>query len=180
MADDLSALQDLHLVVDPAALQRAGLLAVELVLEQTAAGIDRHGQPFRPYSTRRLAVPAGSITKAAQARLGGALEYFTTARTGALWALVEGGYAALKAARYPQDGGAVNLHATGAMMRSMGVVAQDDNSVTIGFTRTEEAQKAGWNIETRDFLGLTDAHAAEVGEVLGAGVSLVSGPVRLG
>lgn len=177
---DLAALADLRLVIDPAALTRAGLLAVELVVERTGEGIDRHGQPFRPYSTRPLAVPAGSITKAAQARLGGNLSLFTSAKTGALWALVEGGYEALKAARYPQDGGAVNLHATGAMLRSMGVVDQDDESVTIGFSRTEEAEKAGWNVETRDFLGLTDAGGGEVGDVLGVGVALFAGSVRIG
>lgn len=177
---DLSALTDLRLVIDPDALTRAGLLAVELVVERTLAGTDRHGQAFRPYSTRPLAVPAGSITKAAQGRLGGNLELFTSAKTGALWALVEGGYAALKAARYPQDGGGVNLSATGAMLRGMGVVAQDADSVTIGFSRTEEAEKAGWNVESRDFLGLTDAQAAEVGDVLGGGVSLMAGTVRIG
>ena len=176
---DLNALTNLRLVIDPDALRRAGLLAVELVLARTGEGIDRHGQPFRPYSTKPLAVPAGSITKAAQARLSGALSLFTSARSGALWALVDGGYEALKAARYPQDGGTVNLHATGAMTRGLGVVAQDEGSVTIGFARTEEAEKAGWNIETRDFLGLTDDQERTVADVLGAGVSVVAGSVRI-
>ena len=179
---DLSAISNLRLVIDPAALRRAGLVAVELVVERTLAGQDRHGQAFRPYSTRPLAIPAGSTTKGALKKLAqqeDGLFYFTSPKTGSLWVLIEGGYAALKAARYPKDEGAVNLSATGRMLRSLGVVAQDGDSVTIGFSRTEEAEKAGWNIETRDFLGLTDDQERTVADVLGAGVSVVAGSVRI-
>lgn len=166
---------DLRLVVDPAAMREAGQLAVQLVLDRTTAGRDRFGQAFRPYSTQRLAVPSGSTTTAARKRLeaAGAIEYFTSKRSGGLWMLVEGGYAALKAARYPQDGGAVNLRATGAMLDGLGIVAQDGDSVTIGFASVPESLKAGWNIASRDFMGLTSAETGEVAGVIEDGTRIL-------
>jgi len=76
-----------------------------------------------------------------------------------LWVVVKGGYLSLKKAIYKQTEykGDVNLWQTGAMMRALTVVKSTNNEITIGFTRSEEAQKALWNKEMgREFMGLTD------------------------
>lgn len=170
----------LRLRLDPAALLLAGQFAVSAIAERTAEGRDADGKAFVPYSARPLALPASAVPKRARLRLKRAqdgLFYFTSRRSGALWFVVEGGYAALKAARYPQDEGTVNLHATGAMLRALRVLgaapdASGGGTVTLGFSRPEEAQKAFWNSRTRRFLGLTLDEQAEAARVAGAGVSV--------
>jgi hypothetical protein len=168
------SLRRARLRVEPAALRAAGGLAVRLIVERTQDGRDRDGAAFLPYSTRPLAVPSGSTTKTARKALerAGLLQYFTTKR-GTLWMLIEGGYAALKRARYPQDGDAVNLSASGAMLRGLGVVSQTADSVTLGFSRAELTERAAFNMGTRDFLGLTAEDEAEIAAIVEAGLRVV-------
>lgn len=176
----MDAAPKLRLKLDRRALLLAGEFAVTAIVERTARGEDADGKPFAPYSTRPLAVPSASVSKRVRARLQKAedgLYYFKSRRTGNLWMVIEGGYAAVKAARYPKDGGVVNLHATGAMMRALRVIGVDatvdgGGTVTVGFSRPEEAQKAYWNSRTRRFLGLTDDEQAEAGRIAGDGVSV--------
>ncbi len=47
--------------------------------------------------------------------------------------------------------------------------------MTIGFSRAELSERALYNLETRDFLGLTDADEAEVGALVEAGTTIVFG-----
>ncbi|MCA0270227.1 MAG: hypothetical protein LCH53_13570 [Bacteroidetes bacterium] len=195
----MDAAPKLRLRLDRRALLLAGQFAVTAIVERTARGEDADGKPFVPYSTRPLALPVGSpdaktikallssgqevsgnLTKRAIRKLRKAedgLYYFTSRRTGALWMVIEGGYAAVKAARYPKDGGVVNLHATGSMMRALRVIGVDatvdgGGTVTVGFSRPEEAQKAYWNSRTRRFLGLTSDEQAEAGRIVGEGVTV--------
>lgn len=176
----MDAAPQLRLQIDRRALLLAGEFAVTAIVERTARGEDADGRPFKPYSTRALALPAASVPKRTRMRLSkgeDGLYYFTSRRSGALWFVVEGGYAAVKAARYPQDKGAVNLHATGAMMRALRIIGIEQTTdsggaVTVGFSRPEEAQKAFWNSRSRRFLGLTPSEQAEAGRIAGGGVSV--------
>lgn len=190
----------LSLKLDPLALRRAGARAVEIILDRTQQQHrDADGRPFTPYSTRDLALPLGAIPKDVRTRLrrgvrerrglrrlsiDDGLNVFTSKR-GTLWAIIEGGYAAYKKARYPKDEGRVNLTASGAMLRALRVVrvsaGQDIGTVTIGFSRDEAAQiayyheveGAGPSRIRRRFMGLTGPERAEVAEVVADGVTVV-------
>lgn len=148
-------------------LQRIGTKLVTIIVKRTTEGKDRYGKPFTPYSKRPFAMPSGATTKRAIALLkkSKGVSWFTTA-TGAKWIVVHGGYAALKNAVFAKAGGAgaVNLTLTGKMLRSVNVIEVDSatNRVRIGFTRTEDAEKAYWNKERgRDFLGVLPEEIAK-------------------
>lgn len=166
-------------------LRRAGERAVQLVVQRTQEGTDRHGADFQPYSTTPFAMPAGGGAHGALKRLvdNDEASFFET-KKGALWAVVEGGYAAYKAERYGQDGGAVNLTATGSMLRSLQVVSVQQSAtsgqVTVGFARIEDAEKAyyhsvagaGPGKTIRDFMGLTDAEEEIVAQEVAEGLTI--------
>jgi hypothetical protein len=190
----------LELKLDPLALRRAGARAVEIILQRTQQQHrDADGRPFKPYSTRDLALPLGAIPKNVQARLrrdvgarrglrrlsiDDGLNVFTSQR-GTLWAIIEGGYAAYKKARYPQDDGRVNLTASGAMLRALRVVRvtahKDGGTVTLGFSRDEAAQiayyheveGAGPSRVRRRIMGLTPPEQADVAGLVADGISVV-------
>jgi hypothetical protein len=163
-------------------LRRVGLKAATVIVDRTQAGQDADGKPFAPYSTRDLYIPAGATTKAARVKLDaqGKLTYFTYVRTRTLWIVVEGGYAALKKARYPQDSGRVNLTASGAMLRGLRPVrvtrSEKGGEVVLGFSRDELAQRASYvEKQGRRFLGLTSAEQAALGEMIEGGVQVEIG-----
>ncbi len=148
-------------------LQRLGQKAVRLIVERTQRGEGVDG-PFDPYSTKTFAMPLGAITARARQALGEKLYVFRTKLTGALWAAIEGGYAAFKAAAYPQDAGTVNLTATGRMLQNLNVLRVDPsrNLVVLGFAAPEEAVKA-WYVDEagkhpRKFLGFTENEKTEM------------------
>lgn len=157
--------------IDGASLRAIGLRAIAMIRERTlqGQGVDA---PFRGYSTTPFARPLGGITQRARAALGDQLKVFTSKKSGKLWAIIEGGYEAYKRAAYPADGSTVNLSATGAMLRALTVVSVDEASatVTLGFTRTEEALKALYHDQigvgkgrvVRHFLGLTAAEREDL------------------
>lgn len=171
--------------IRPAQLRRAGLRAIRLIVDRTQAGTDRHGTAFAPYSTTPFALPAGGGARGALSRLEDRDEasFFQT-KEGALWAIVEGGYAAYKAERYGQDSGQVNLTATGSMIRGLTIVdvqtADARASVTLGFTDPSEAEKAyyhsvsgaGKSRTIRDFMGLTDDELDTVTEDVADGIDI--------
>ena len=147
------------------AMYRAGLMAVKMIRDRTLAGKDVDGQSFKPYSTQPFARPAGGLTKTARANLKGLTKFFR--RNGSLWMLVEGGYKAFKDAVYG-DSSTVNLQAEGHLLRSLTVLEPVDTAtgvVRVGFTRSEEAEKAYWHNVSgagksraiRKFMGLTEA-----------------------
>lgn len=169
--------------IDGNALRAAGDLAVELIVSRTLEGRDRFGRPFALYSTRPYALPAGALwaqgsrTAARRLKRQGQIGYFR--RQGKLWAIVKGGYRAYKEARLGQ-GDQVNLTLTGSMLRSLRVLRVDERegSVTIGFGRTDAAEKAYYHVVSgagpsrtiRDFLGLTDEELDRVAEVIAQGI----------
>ncbi|HVZ40933.1 MAG TPA: hypothetical protein VHI13_16755 [Candidatus Kapabacteria bacterium] len=167
---------DVQIVIGDRALRRAGLRAITIMQRRTLSGVgvDEQGNAYRfpPYSEKTFAMPAGGITGQARSRLKGRLHYFET-KSGAKWVLVDGGYRALKMARYPQHGGIVNLSAEGRMLRSLAIVGiGQDGQVQIGFARQEEARKAYWNaLRGRRFLGLTPDEQAEVAAIAAEGIT---------
>lgn len=147
------------------AMYRAGLLAVKMIRDRTLSGKDADGRPLKPYSTETFARPAGGLTKTARANLKPLVSYFR--RGGSLWMAVQGGYKAFKDAVYG-DSSTVNLQAEGHMLRSLTVLEPVDTAsgvVRVGFTRSEEAEKAYWHNVSgagksraiRKFMGLTEA-----------------------
>lgn len=164
------ALDGIQLYLDPQILRLLGLRAIALIILHTQQGRGADGQPLAPYSTTPVAVPAGSLTQRARSTLEGKLSYFRKPH-GALWVVVEGGYAALKAATYPGDG-IVNMTATGGMLRALTVVGVDSkaNLIRIGFSRQEAAETAYWHVVSgagksktvRNWLGLTRGEMEEL------------------
>ncbi|HVZ41374.1 MAG TPA: hypothetical protein VHI13_18990 [Candidatus Kapabacteria bacterium] len=162
------------------ALRMLGVRAIAMIRTRTQeTHIDASGQPFTPYSTRPFVRPLGGITQKAMRALGKGLQRFTT-RQGRLWALITGGYAAYKAAAFPEDGDGVNLTQRGHMLGALTVVGVSGGdggpaSVRIGFTRHEEALKALYHNVTgagkrhviRRFLGLTPAERKELARMAG-------------
>ena len=143
-----------------------------LIKKRILDGIDKTDTPFKPYSKNAFAMPIGSTTKGAVKKLGDGIKYFRT-KTGT-WIVVLGGYEALKKARSPEWDGKVNLTITGAMLRSMAITKQGQNSYTIGFTRAEEAQKMFWQIaKGRDGMGLSPNDLKELTPLLNEGFDII-------
>lgn len=168
-----------QIIISQNSLRRIGLRGVQMIRERTLGGIDADGQPFAPYSQMPFAMPLGAMSKKARKALGDGVKIFRRDGRDTLWALVLGGYAAYKAAAYPQDGGSVNLSATGAMLRALTVIGVDarTGAVRIGFSRDEEARKAGYQMNgrhIRKFLGFTDQEKGEL-----AGMAAESVQIRI-
>lgn len=171
-------LTGVRFIPSAAGMKRAGLRAIQLIRTRTLKGQGLDG-PFAGYGVNPFALPAGALTGQARAALKGRLHYFKKP-SGRLWVVVEGGYKAYKQARYPQDGGNVNLSATGAMLRAMTVTKVDGDTIQIGFTRQEEAEKAYWHNVTgagkrrviRRFMGLLDQEKEELAKIIGADMQL--------
>lgn len=157
------------------ALRRVGLSIVSIIVERTRQGQGVDGR-LKPYSTRPFARPLGGIPSRTISALGEGLQRFTT-KQGALWAIITGGYAAYKKARYPQDSGGVNMTATGGMLRSMTVAAVDEatGKIVIGFSRDDAAELAyyhnvsgaGRGRTIRRFMGLTAEEEIRVARIAG-------------
>lgn len=174
---------DLRIQIPEADLRRAGLLAIAMIRARTQRGIDANGRPFAAYSTRPFARPLAGIPEKAKSALGDKLLVFTSAKSGKLWAVIEGGYAAYKAALRPNYGGTVNLTDTFSMLRALTIVKVDSatNTIQIGFTRDEEAIKALYHDQlgagprriVRHFMGLTDDEGKRVAETASGGIVLL-------
>lgn len=170
----------MKIVFDAGALRRIGEWAVARIVERTQEGLDVEGRPFPPYSERPLSIPAGALwspgsrTAARRLKAQGQLRYWRNRRTGSLWVTIQGGYRAYKEARFPGQGGQVNLTLTGTMMRSLAVLDVETSErggvITIGFRQAEAAERAYWHEVTgagrsrvrRRFLGLTPGEMEEL------------------
>jgi hypothetical protein len=169
----------------PAALKKLGLRAVQFINARTERGIGVNDAgnevPFEDYSERTFARPIGGITKKAQGLLGNRLKMFTTSR-GKLWALIEGGYKALKAAMFPGDS-SVNLYATGNYLAGRTVTKVDASTgeVTIGFATAyaneialyHNVLGAGKRKVKRQDMGLTKSERQALAEMAIANIQIV-------
>jgi hypothetical protein len=148
----------MKIILKDTTLNRAGQRIVAIIKQRTLEGIDKDGNPFKPYSTRPFAMPAGAMTQRTRKSLykDGKIQYFK--RNGKLWVVVKDGYAGFKKVNNNKTAydGTVNLSATGDMMRGITVLSASNNTITIGTTRTEAAKKLMWNIDKgRNPLGIT-------------------------
>jgi hypothetical protein len=140
-------------------LMGIGQQLVKIILERTESGIDAQGNEFKEYSERPFAMPSGAIPKGTRALMleQGKLSYFK--RNKKTWVVIKDGYISLKKTIYRKTNwdGRPNLIMTGKMLRAMKVVNVGNNKIVIGFMRSEEAEKAGWNAERgREILGIND------------------------
>ena len=128
--------------VSPQKMKLIALRGAQMLQENMDAGIDEDGKPFAPYSTNTFARPLGGIPKRARELLDGAgkLTEFTAKSSGKLWALIEGGYKALKEAMYPGESDVVNFLASGRTRKALRTTFVGENAATLGYS-TEEAAK---------------------------------------
>ena len=143
--------------------------SVYLMKKRILAGLNKNDVPFKEYSAKPFAMPSGATTKGTLAKVD--KQFFKSKKTGNLWVVIKGGYLALKKARSPEGGDKVDLTVTGGMLRSLGVTKVSSGSFTIGFTRSEEAQKMYWQIaKGRDPIGLSPNDLKELTPLLQTGL----------
>lgn len=152
-------------------LKNIARFVIQKIHERTIAGIDADGEQFVPYSTTPFALPSGAVNLRTRALLKNDIKFFK--KKGKLWIIILGGYKALKSAAYDQDGGTVNMTATGKMLTALAITNVGENSFTIGFNKADAANKAyyhnvagvGKKKTIRRFLGITKAETISAAEI---------------
>jgi hypothetical protein len=138
-------------------IKTLGQRALQLIEEGIREGLDITGKRYA-YSEKPFVRPLGgpdlNAIQMARVRMrmnsetGREAEDKTlqpfTAKSGAVWVRVPGGYKDWKSLVFKRPDGGPFLEGRGDMLRSMAVTAVDDHSATIGFTDPEQAQKAFW------------------------------------
>jgi antitoxin component of RelBE/YafQ-DinJ toxin-antitoxin module len=138
-------------------LKKIGLHLVSLIRDRTAKGIDKDGLPFKSYSKRPFTIPYAAATKSAIKELIKQGKAFIFSKSGTKMALIKTGYLDYKKLLYKDTSydGTVNLMLTGRMLGNLNVIRTENNQIIIGFSNTEMAERAKYNINRgRDFLGL--------------------------
>lgn len=144
----------MKITINPEILRRAALKIISLIQQNTNNGIDQYGKPFKPYSTKPFSMPAGSYyqnTSLAQRKVLNESLIWRTSKSGSKWITVKGGYAAYKSARFPQDGGVVNLQYRGfrgnGMLNSLQIIEEspENGYIIIGFSNSQAAQIASYH-----------------------------------
>lgn len=117
--------------------------AIELLNNQIKQGVDEKGNSYK-YSTKPFAIPSGALKIKAkkQAVKDGKLTAFNS-KSGALWYVVNGGYASLRELR-GQSSESDFLQATGRMLGAITTLRATDNEIAVGFSDAKQAQKAFW------------------------------------
>lgn len=118
-------------------MKRMGNEALAMIEENIRDGVDMDGNAYE-YSTRPFYRPYNSSIKDA---LGDKAQVFTR-KNGKLGMIVMG-YQAYKQALHPESIGKF-LTLSGKMLRNLNVITAADNTVTLGFTDPELAQRAYW------------------------------------
>lgn len=145
---------------------KLGFRVIDLINQNVASGVDVDGKPFKRYSDKWFARPAGDLSKAKSGRIAkliksGDARYFS-GKSGATWLSVRG-YRRWKLVESPSaDPDDVNLTLTGNMLSAMQPNVNSDGSVEIGFANSEAAELAfyhnisgaGRSRVLRRFLGL--------------------------
>lgn len=122
-------------------LNKVGQRALQMIEDNIRAGVDSDGQRYS-YSTRPFAMPARRIKGRKALEAEGRIRTFTTAQ-GKLWMVVTGGYRDWRIMQGADPDGDF-LTMSGRMLRNLQVLPPSEDSVRIGFTDTEQAQKALW------------------------------------
>lgn len=138
----------------PDDVRKLALWCVTRIRERSRRGEGPRGK-LKPYSTAPFARPLSGITHTTRKNLGDDLRIFTS-KNETLWAVITSGYEGFKRAAYPGRPEKVDLTGTGAMLGALTVVRASDTGFIIGFTRQEEAEKAGYvEDQGREFLDLS-------------------------
>ena len=137
---------------------RIGLHCIKLIRDRTQSGLDKDGNPFKPYNNTTWFIAVSQATKRALDLLKKENSVNFVYIGGERFAVIKGGYANYKRAYNANNGwdGTVNLTMTGQMLGNMTIIDKSNSSFTIGFQSPEMAKRALRNIELgRDFLGLS-------------------------
>lgn len=175
----------MDVVITSATLKKVGLRAVQLIRARTLKGRDMFDETFKPYSKKPFAMPIGAIRKGALGKLKKQEDQLTVfqASSGAMWAVITGGYSALRGAM-GRETGQVNMSLTGAMLRGMTVtsVHPEGNVVMLGFADKDSATLAyyhnvagaGKGKTKREFFGLSqkDLQDAVLKDLLADGTTI--------
>lgn len=164
--------------IKPNTLELIAEFAIRSIIERTNKGLDEDYKPFAPYSSKPFTMPYGAYiqntTKQQRDKLKASV---VTGEDGLPYVLIQGGYKAFKAARFPQDNGIVNLQVRGmrgGMLSSLDVISKGDNYIILGFYKSEHAKLAGYHQvlgagkgkTKRKFLGLNKRDIEEINELL--------------
>lgn len=183
-------------------IRRIAVMIVGRIQERTSKGIDMHGKPFEPYSSRTFAMPYGAFLQyfsfgakdpentagiRRYNKLGTGYSLFKT-KSGAIWALVEGGYLNMKKARFKTGETRVNLQVRGmrgGMMGDLQILSieklgDDKREIVIGFRNAEAAKLAmyhqllgaGKRKVLRQFLGITPQEMNDIAEEVAQGIKI--------
>jgi len=190
------------ITIDDAMIQQIASMIVGKIQERTSKGIDMHGKPFVPYSSRTFAMPYGAFLQYFSGgaknpektagikrynQLGTGYSLFKT-KSGAIWALVEGGYLNMKKARFKTGETTVNLQVRGMrggmlgdlQILSIEKLSDDKREIVIGFRNPEAAKLAmyhqvlgaGKRKVIRQFLGLTPQEMDYLAQEVAQGVRI--------
>lgn len=152
------------ILIDDKTVRLVAKQAITLIKKRTEQGNDIDDKPFKPYSDKNFVMPAAAIKKGQRTAMNkaGLLEYFNVGKgdSAVQWVVVIGGYVVYKkyymAKAQGYSANTVNLTLTGSMLRSMNIKQISGNNISIGFNRSEEANKAVWNISKgRNFFSLS-------------------------
>jgi len=150
----------------------------EAIVENTLAGKDKDGKPFKPYSTRPFKMPYGAISNKKKLKANrDNVRYFTNRKTGGLWVTWLKGYSDYKFMM--RGNNRPNLQLSGGLLKSFSVlkVAEKGNSgrtskletsygsfevpipaevyIELGWKKEERGKIAYYNkLKGRDMLGL--------------------------
>lgn len=167
-------------LVSKEALLKAAFRVIALIKENTNKGLDKNGQPFRPYSTKPFAMPGGALQEYLGSKFNSFVKneqnghWYITKKNGRIGYIVLGGYFALKSARFATGAGIVDLQVRGVrgggMLSGINIVAEDASSITIGFSNEDAAKLAlyhtrlgaGKSRVIRDFFGITPEQVKQI------------------
>ena len=143
------------------------------ILENTAKGIDKDGNPFTPYSTRPFAMPAGAVANKQTARRlqkkqtkeDPFITWFM--RRGKHWIVWHKGYSHYKETFYHKS--KPDLEATGGFIKAFTIIHHKDiwrtatifrnqkiqlpipeMYITLGWEKDEHRKVAFWNMQKRN------------------------------
>jgi hypothetical protein len=185
-------------IISRSLLARVGSEVVAIIRERTLKGefLEGSSPGADRYSTTPLPLPLGGLAKRAQSCVWRMLkagdedvQAFTNVKSKRAWVILKGGYKQYRELAGLQTS-VVNMSWSGRMMRNLSVVNISEDTVAVGFTSPEEAQKALWHNKLgagkshrkHIFLGLSQDELARVAKIVSdfvmMGESTQEGPVR--
>jgi len=174
-------------VVDNVFMKLVGNRVIMVIRRRTLDGkfLSGSSEGAEKYSGKPFAMPYAAANIGTQNKISqlsknpnspNAPQIFTSAK-GTVWVLITGGYKQYRELG-GRDSSKVNLTWSGRMMRNLGILPGADKAkeVSLGFTSTDEKQKAVWhNLEgagksrrLHKFMGLTDTEKNTLSKWIGS------------